>query len=219
MGGPRGPIGPRGARGQPGNPGPMGMMGPPGETPDDNHIKEVCLALIRDELKKLTFPMPRSGPAGMRGLPGRPGAAGPEGRRGEPGLPGAPGAEGTQGIKGSPGERGEKGPAGMSIRGEPGPRGGVGNPGPQGPVGAPGLCDPSQCYPKFPTNVKGPGEKGPEDEPEPQAAERESPVETFPIEESYEAYDEYNSDYAASEPVLRLSRNNRRRNRHRRNHN
>lgn len=39
------------------------MMGPPGETPDDNHIKEVCLALIRDELKKLTFPMPRSGPS------------------------------------------------------------------------------------------------------------------------------------------------------------
>ena len=26
--------------------------------------------------------------------------------------------------------------------------------------------------------MKGPGEKGPEDEPEPQAAERESPVET-----------------------------------------
>merc|ERR1719413_57884 len=162
-------------------------MGPPGETPDDNHIKEVCLALIRDELKKLTFPMPRSGPSGMRGLPGR------------PGPPGAAGAAGPQGSEG--------------------PRGDVGNPGPQGPVGAPGLCDPSQCYPKFPTNVKGPGEKGPEDEPEPQAAERESPVETFPIEESYEAYDEYNSDYAASEPVLRLSRNNRRRNRHRRNHN
>jgi hypothetical protein len=59
--------------------------------------------------------------------------------------------------------------------------------------------------------VKGPGEKGPEDEPETAAAERESPVEIFPIEESYEAYDEYNSDYAASEPVLRLGRNNRRR--------
>merc|ERR1712149_49245 len=172
---------------------------------------------IRDELKKLTFPMPRSGPSGMRGLPGRPGppgaagTAGPqgaEGRRGEPGPPGNDGPTGMPGPKGSQGERGERGPQGMSVRGEPGM---MGNPGPRGPVGAPGLCDPSQCYPKFPTNVKGPGEKGPEDEPEPQAAERESPVETFPIEESYEAYDEYNSDYAASEPVLRLSRNNQRR--------
>merc|ERR1711937_937759 len=216
--GPRGPIGPRGARGQPGNPGPMGMMGPPGETPDDNHIKEVCLALIRDELKKLTFPMPRSGPSGMRGLPGRKGSQGERGERGPQGMSvrGEPGMMGNPGPRGPPGygKDGRNGEAGR-----PGPRGGVGNPGPQGPVGAPGLCDPSQCYPKFPTNVKGPGEKGPEDEPEPQAAERESPVETFPIEESYEAYDEYNSDYAASEPVLRLSRNNRRRNRHRRNHN
>merc|ERR1711970_1172306 len=208
-------------------------MGPPGETPDDNHIKEVCLALIRDELKKLTFPMPRSGPSGMRGLPGR------------PGPPGSAGVAGPQGAEGRRGERGARGPQGMSVRGEPGmmgnpgprgppgygkdgrngeagrpgPRGGVGNPGPQGPVGAPGLCDPSQCYPKFPTNVKGPGEKGPEDEPEPQAAEQDPRVETFPIEESYEAYDEYDSDYAASEPVLRLSRNNRRRNRRRNHHN
>merc|ERR1712149_163841 len=160
---------------------------------------------IRDELKKLTFPMPRSGPSGMRGLPGR------------PGPPGAAGTAGPQGAEGRRGEPGPRGPPGYGKdgrngeAGRPGPRGGVGNPGPQGPVGAPGLCDPSQCYPKFPTNVKGPGEKGPEDEPEPQAAERESPVETFPIEESYEAYDEYNSDYAASEPVLRLSRNNQRR--------
>ena len=35
----------------------------------------------------------------------------------------------------------------------PGPRGGMGPPGMQGPVGAPGLCDPSQCQPRFPSNV------------------------------------------------------------------
>merc|ERR1719270_141528 len=93
----------------------MGMMGPPGETPDDNHIKEVCLALIRDELKKLTFPMPRSGPSGMRGLPGR---------------PGPPGAAGTAGPQGAEGRRGEPGP--------PGARGQPGNPGPMGMMGPPG---------------------------------------------------------------------------------
>ena len=42
---------------------------------------------------------------------------------------------------------------------------------------------------------------------------------TTEFEESYEPYAVYNSEYAASEPVFRLSRNNRRRNRHRRNHN
>merc|ERR1711892_288382 len=219
------------------------MMGPPGKEPDDDKIKEICLALIRDELKKLTFPMPRSGPAGMRG------PAGEEGRRGEPGLPGAPGAEGFQGIKGSPGDRGEKGPAGMSIRGEPGmmgnpgprgppgygrdgrngergepgPRGGVGNPGPQGSVGSPGLCDPSQCYPKFPTNTKGPGEKGPDeddDEPEVEAglpAEVATAVDTVNIDEAYEPYaDSFDYSFANDEPVLRLTRNKRRRNRHNR---
>ena len=57
---------------------------------------------------------------------------------------------------GNPGPRGPPGygrDGRNGERGEPGPRGGVGNPGPQGPVGAPGLCDPSQCYPKFPANV------------------------------------------------------------------
>lgn len=64
--------------------------------------------------------------------------------RGEPGMMGNPGPRGPPGY-GKDGRNGEAG--------RPGPRGGVGNPGPQGPVGAPGLCDPSQCYPKFPTNV------------------------------------------------------------------
>ena len=64
--------------------------------------------------------------------------------RGEPGMMGNPGPRGPPGY-GRDGRNGE--------RGEPGPRGGVGNPGPQGSVGSPGLCDPSQCYPKFPTNV------------------------------------------------------------------
>ena len=80
--------------------------------------------MIRDELKKLTFPMPRSGPSGMRGLPGRPGppgaagVAGPqgaEGRRGEPGPPGNDGPTGIPGPKGSQGERGERGPQGKDI--------------------------------------------------------------------------------------------------------
>ena len=68
--------------------------------------------------------------------------------RGEPGMMGNPGPRGPPGY-GKDGRNGEAG--------RPGPRGGVGNPGPQGPVGAPGLCDPSQCYPKFPTNVSSSG--------------------------------------------------------------
>ena len=64
--------------------------------------------------------------------------------RGEPGMMGAAGPRGPPGF-GKDGRNGE--------RGEPGPRGGFGPPGPQGAVGSPGLCDPSQCYPKFPTNV------------------------------------------------------------------
>ena len=39
--------------------------------------------------------------------------------------------------------------------------------------------------------MKGPGEKGPEDEPEPQAAERESPVETVSISKSSISMDVY----------------------------
>ena len=77
---------------------------------------------------------------GVRGLRGQPGIA----IRGDPGLQGPPGERGPPGF----GRDGERGEAGM-----PGPRGGMGPPGMQGPVGAPGLCDPSQCQPRFPTNV------------------------------------------------------------------
>ena len=78
---------------------------------------------------------------------------GSKGERGQPGLA----IRGEPGVSGPPGERGPPGFGRDGLRGEPGlqgPRGSQGIVGMQGPVGAPGICDPSQCMPRFPSQVR-----------------------------------------------------------------
>merc|ERR1712014_180766 len=105
------------------------------------------------------------------------------------------------------------------MMGNPGPRGppGYGRDGRNGERGEPGLCDPSQCYPKFPANTKGPGEKGPEEdvdeEPAGLPAEQDPGVDTvnFGDNDYSEAYAPYSDSYANDAPVLRLRRRGRQR--------
>ncbi|CAL8359843.1 unnamed protein product [Boreogadus saida] len=145
--GQHGAVGPPGSRGVPGTSGSQGPSGPegqPGSETSDQHIRQICRAMLEAELPVLLlsqqqpscsrcYTRPGSpgppgpvGAGGLRGYPGVPGASGSPGRRGIPGHPG------IQGIKGDPGFKGDTGNPGRSEVGDPGPQG---PPGPMGPHG------------------------------------------------------------------------------------
>uniref|UniRef100_A0A8C5F571 Collagen alpha-1(XXI) chain n=1 Tax=Gadus morhua TaxID=8049 RepID=A0A8C5F571_GADMO len=139
-----GPPGSRGVPGTSGSQGPSGPEGQPGSETSDQHIRQICRAMLEAELPVLLlsqkqpscsrcYTRPGSpgppgpvGAGGLRGYPGVPGASGSPGRRGIPGHPG------IQGIKGDPGFKGDTGNPGRSEVGDPGPQG---PPGPMGPHG------------------------------------------------------------------------------------
>ncbi|VEN33654.1 unnamed protein product [Callosobruchus maculatus] len=154
--GPEGPMGPAGvpgkegspgvpgSPGQSGQPGLPGMPGPPGRSFSEDEVRNICAAVLRDQLADLadTLVGPPGPPGQSRpGKPGPPGDQGPPGDPGPPGLPGErgfiglPGPSGHPGPVGAPGERGEKGDKGSEGFGHEGP---VGPRGPPGPPGTPG---------------------------------------------------------------------------------
>ncbi|XP_010147605.1 PREDICTED: collagen alpha-1(IX) chain-like, partial [Eurypyga helias] len=105
-----------------------------GKEPTDQHIKQVCMRVMQEQLAQLAASLrrPEFGAPGLPGRPGPPGAPGPAGEngfpgqlgpRGLPGLKGPPGEIGRKGPKGEPGERGERGFPGRGLKGYPGPRG------------------------------------------------------------------------------------------------
>eukprot|EP00064_Thunnus_orientalis_P000662 superscaffoldBa00000036_g663 len=138
--GPPGTPGPRGMQGNRGLPGVRGTQGPAGKEPSDQHIKQVCMRVMQEQLAQLAASLRRP-ESGVAGLPGKPGLPGPPGPPGDNGFPGQAGARGLPGLKGPPGPLGVKGPKGeMGDRGSRGPtvRGPKGQPGPPGLPGEPG---------------------------------------------------------------------------------
>ncbi|EMP25631.1 Collagen alpha-1(IX) chain [Chelonia mydas] len=105
----RGSPGPRGLQGEQGAPGLPGSQGPAGREPTDQHIKQVCMRVMQEQLAQLAASLRRP-ESGVTGLPGRPGPPGAPGSPGENGFPGQIGPRGLPGLKGPPGEIGFKGP-------------------------------------------------------------------------------------------------------------
>ncbi|KAF6200105.1 hypothetical protein GE061_006406 [Apolygus lucorum] len=126
--GERGPEGSPGVPGLPGKEGPPGMPGPPGQRgPPGLHgqpgspgrsyseveLKEICMAVLREQLSELTSSL--TGPPGPPGR-SKPGPPGPPGQQGPPdqweelrsGLVGPRGPPGTPGLR-RPGRRGHTG--------------------------------------------------------------------------------------------------------------
>ncbi|TRY82523.1 hypothetical protein DNTS_005837 [Danionella cerebrum] len=138
--GPPGSPGPRGMQGNRGAPGPRGTQGPAGKEPSDQHIRQVCMRVMQEQLAQLASSLRRP-ESGAVGLPGKPGPPGPPGATGDSGFPGHAGARGLPGLKGPMGAMGVKGPKGeMGDRGDRGPtvRGPKGSQGPPGLPGEPG---------------------------------------------------------------------------------
>uniref|UniRef100_A0A3Q4AYR2 Thrombospondin-like N-terminal domain-containing protein n=1 Tax=Mola mola TaxID=94237 RepID=A0A3Q4AYR2_MOLML len=165
--GPLGTPGPRGMQGDRGPPGVRGSQGPAGKEPSDQHIKQVCMRVMQEQLTQLASSLRRP-ESGVAGLPGRPGPPGPPGLPGANGFPGHSGARGLPGLKGPPGLLGLKGPKGeMGDRGSRGPtvRGSKGQPGPPGlpgEPGKPGYGQDGQDGQRGPPGVPGqPGVPGP----------------------------------------------------------
>ncbi|XP_066139127.1 collagen alpha-1(IX) chain-like [Euwallacea fornicatus] len=153
-----GPSGTPGQRGSPGNP---GVAGQAGRSISESEIREICAAVLRDELADLSEAL-----AGAPGQPGSsmPGKPGPSGIPGPPGNPGPPGLPGERGFMGLSGAIGLPGPAGMpGEKGEKGDRGieGIGVEGPVGPRGSPGPSgSPGEGLPGRPGERGEPGRSG-----------------------------------------------------------
>ncbi|KAI1295464.1 Collagen alpha-1(XXI) chain [Halotydeus destructor] len=154
--GDKGPVGVPGAPGTPGQSGPRGqpgssgLQGAPGRSFTEDELREVCAAVLREQLHELTNklrgppgPAGRPGKTGRSspGKPGPPGMQGPQGLPGERGYIGLPGINGPTGQPGAQGEKGDKGDRGLEgvgIEGQQGPPGQQGERGQPGPVGLPG---------------------------------------------------------------------------------
>ncbi|XP_054133422.1 mastermind-like protein 3 [Melozone crissalis] len=151
--GPSGDAGAPGIRGYPGPPGPRGLVGErgvagmpgprgtAGRDAGDQHIVDVVLKMLQEQLAEVAVSAKRAalggvgamGPLGPPGPPGPPGDQGPHGPMGPRGVPGILGAAGQIGNVGPKGKRGEKGERGEVGRGHPG------MPGPPGIPGLPGI--------------------------------------------------------------------------------
>uniref|UniRef100_A0AAV2KA55 Collagen alpha-1(IX) chain n=1 Tax=Knipowitschia caucasica TaxID=637954 RepID=A0AAV2KA55_KNICA len=175
-----GPMGARGLEGESGVPGPPGPRGLPGPKVTDEKLKEMCAAVVEEQLsefrkellkKPAALGAPGSpgaagppgppGPAGAAGAAGVPGPVGPKGHHGFFGLPGLPGKKGDTGDKGDKGDRGDDGVGVKGSPGEPGVPGAPGAPGigkdgkdgAHGETGSPGV--PGASGPKGPAGPPG----------------------------------------------------------------
>ncbi|XP_050524147.1 collagen alpha-1(IX) chain-like isoform X2 [Daktulosphaira vitifoliae] len=156
-----------GMSGEKGERGEQGLPGPVGHSVSEIEIKEICQAILKEQITEITSTLVGPpGPPGRSivGKPGSPGIQGPPGEQGPPGLgllgergfPGSPGLQGPAGPEGPIGPKGDKGdrgneaityegppgppgqPGPIGTHGRPGDRGEPGRPGPVGPRGYPG---------------------------------------------------------------------------------
>ncbi|XP_055624553.1 collagen alpha-1(IX) chain-like isoform X1 [Toxorhynchites rutilus septentrionalis] len=136
-----GAPGMQGTPGIPGQPGSPGLPGPPGRSFTESEVRDICAAVLRDQLAELTEGLigppgpPGVSRPGRPGVPGKPGSKGDRGYSGPPGDRGYPGEPGNPGLPGVPGERGEPGVEGRPGHDGTGRDGAPGLPGPQGSPG------------------------------------------------------------------------------------